>query len=525
VDLPEDLETLKAMVIAQRAELSEREKLIQEIKNELIWAKEKYLTLRARYFGSSSEKRKDASDQGVFEFNEAEAYTAAELAPVSIIEIAAHTRKKRGRKPRSAEIETIDIVHGISEEEKRCPYCGEMRPEMGEEVSVEYDLVPAHVVRKVHHRKKYGSCRCAGFGAEKGPAVLTALGPVKIIPKSEFTNSTIAFFLVSKYADAIPFYRMEKLLARSGLEVGRATLCSLAIGANRALGDLTDIMWNDVRGSPVILMDETPAQVLHKKDSANQTSSSYMWVTIGFYLGKPIVIFHYHPTRKSLVPETTLAGFHGYLQTDGYAGYLSMETVEGIIHVGCFAHIRRAFTDARKAVGSSELVEEILALIGGVYTIERNLRQRYEQGSLDGPGFVQKRKEALERPFTEIRLWLSRYSLSVAPQSAVGKAIAYAQGQLEKAVRFVDHELLTPDTNRVENAIRPFVVGRKNWMFNNTELGAYASAGLYSLIETAKANGHEPLKYLSYLFDQYPLARTDEEKAKLLPYHLNPKSY
>jgi transposase len=138
VDLPDDIETLKTMVIAQRTQyeekIAEQTKIIQTIQNELIWAKEKYLTLRARYFGSSSEKRKDISCQGVLEFNEAEAYTTAEPTPVLVIEIAAHTRKKRGRKPRSTEIETVDIVHDISEEEKRCPCCGEVRPEMGEEI-------------------------------------------------------------------------------------------------------------------------------------------------------------------------------------------------------------------------------------------------------------------------------------------------------------------------------------------------------------------------------------------------------
>lgn len=138
---------------------------------------------------------------------------------------------------------------------------------------------------------------------------------------------------------------------------------------------------------------------------------------------------------------------------------------------------------------------------------------------------MQKRIEELERPFTDIRLWLSRYSLSVAPQSALGKAISYAQGHLELAVRFVENELLTPDTNRVENAIRPFVIGRKNWLFNNTELGAHASAGLYSLIETAKANGHEPFKYLTYLFDKLPRLTRPVEKLGLLPYQLDPKSY
>lgn len=512
------------MVVAQRAELTNRDKLIHQITDELKWAWEKYRTLRAHYFGSSSEKRNDGSAQGVLEFNEAEAYAASSPEPVKTITVASHERKKRGRKPQNADIETVDIVHDLTEDEKRCPCCGKIRPEMGEEVSVEYDLIPAHVVKLIHHRKQYGSCRCVGFADRAVTAVLSAPGPVKIVAKSEFTNRTIAFFLVSKYADAIPFYRMEKLLARSGLNVGRATLCSLAIGTNRVLADLNDMLWADVRGSPVILMDETTVQVLHKREGPPE-STSYMWVTVGYHDAKPIIIFHYHPTRGKVVPETTLEGFRGYLQTDGYDGYTAVGERDGVVHVGCFAHIRRKFTDAEKAMGESALADEILALIGKVYTTEKRLRNRYDRNEFDAPTFIEKRTKELEKPFTEIRMWLSRYSLSVAPQSALGKAIFYAQGHLEQAARFVEHELLAPDTNMVENAIRPFVIGRKNWMFNNTELGAHASAGLYSLIETARANNHEPLKYLTYVFNHLPLATTDEEKRKLLPYYLDPYSY
>ena len=529
--LPGDVESLRELVLAQRLRLDEqdklldeREKIISSIQNELIWEREKYLALSARYFGSSSEKNIAVPGQGILEFNEAETYAASETPPVTVIAIAAHERKKRGRKQRSAEIETVEIVHDLSEAEKQCPCCGAQRPAMGEERSVEYDLIPAHVVRKVHLRKKYGSCRCDAFLESKSSAVLIAPAVAKIVPKSEFTNRTIAFFLVGKYEDAIPFYRMVKVLARSGLDVSRATLCNLAIGVGRAIGDLIDAMWQDVRGSPVILMDETTVQVLHEPGRSAE-SQSYMWLTVGYRDKRPIILFHYHPTRKKLVPETSLAGFSGYLQTDGYEGYASTGSRAGIVHVGCFAHIRRAFHDAQKVAGPGGLADEMIGIIAKVYTVERRLRDRYDRGDLDTAAFLRKRETDLELVFTEMRLWLGRNALSVAPSTKLGEAISYMQGQLEKAVMFVKHELLTPDTNRAENAIRPFVVGRKNWMFSNTPRGAHASAGLYSLIETAKANGHDAFKYLSYIFDTLPLAATTEERIKLLPYHLDPKSY
>jgi transposase len=529
--LPRDIESLRELVLAQRIRLDEKDKLLDESKNiissmhnELIWEREKYLALRARYFGSSSEKSIVVPGQGILEFNEAEACAVSEPMPVTVIEIAAHERKKRGRKQRSAEIETIEIVHDLPQAEKQCPCCGAERPAMGEERSVEYDLIPAHVVRKVHLRKKYGSCRCEAFIESTASAVVIAPAVAKIVPKSEFTNRTIAFFLVGKYEDAIPFYRMVKVLARSGLEVSRATLCNLAIGVGKAIGDLIEAMWQDVRGSPVILMDETTVQVLHEPGRSPE-AQSYMWLTVGYRDKRPIILFHYHPTRRKVVPETTLAGFSGYLQTDGYDGYASTASRTGIVHVGCFAHIRRAFHDAQKVSGPGGLADEMLALIAKVYSVERRLRERYDKGEFDTDTFLRKRETDLELVFTDIRLWLGRNSLSVAPSTKLGEAISYAQGQIEKSVKFVKHELLTPDTNRAENAIRPFVVGRKNWMFNNTPRGAHASAGLYSLIETAKATGHDPFKYLSYLFDTLPRARTTEERIMLLPYHLDPKSY
>jgi transposase len=395
---------------------------------------------------------------------------------------------------------------------------------MRAETSVEYELIPTHVVRKLHIRKQYGQCRCEHFEQSRQKAVLVAPGVAKIVPKSDFTNQTIAFFMIGKYEDAVPFYRMVKILERSGLEVSRGTLCNLAIRVGRAIEDLIERMWEDVRASPVILMDETTVQVLHEMNRPAE-SKSYMWLTCGYDKDQKIVLFHYHPTRKKLVAEEALKGFSGYLQTDGYEGYTAIGERDGITHVGCFAHIRRAFVDAQKVGGPGGKADEMIELIAKVYAIERRLRDRYEKQELDAQGFIEKRRRELESVFTEIRLWLSRMSLSVAPSTKLGEAIGYAQGQLEKAVRFVEHELLTPDTNRAENAIRPFVVGRKNWEFCNTPLGAHASAGIYSLIETAKANGHDPYKYLCYLFDELPKATTLEDKLKLLPYLLKSSAY
>jgi transposase len=250
-----------------------------------------------------------------------------------------------------------------------------------------------------------------------------------------------------------------------------------------------------------------------------------MWLSRGYFGDKPIVRFRYNPTRAGEFAEKLLSGYQGFLQTDGYSGYNHVGESPGIVHVGCFAHIRRKFHEAWVTAGKQGSAAEAEELIRRIYAVESEWRSRLDAHSIDPTVFLAERKSRVGPLVAEFRDWLFTASRSVAPQSALGKAIAYAQGQLDRAARFVEHELLTPDTNAAENAIRPFVVGRKNWMFSGNILGAHASAEIYSLIETAKANGHEPLRYLEYLFDRLPCCTTVQEREALLPYRLLPASY
>jgi transposase len=510
-DLPNDIDKLK--------------EIIRNYQKELKWAEEKYRAMEMRYFGRKSEHYTPEEDKQGRLFDEAEANAEDTAAPPEApVPVAAHERQKRGRKKKIVPTEQVEIVHELSEEERACPCCGKLRPEIGEERRSEYDLVPAHVVERVHVIKKYGPCDCEHFDESKNQTVLAAPGPAKIIPGSDFTNRTTAFFMASKYANAIPFYRMEKMLAQDGLIVTRATLCNQAVAVGRAIGDLIEAMGRDILESPVILMDETTVQVL-KDERGPPGKKSYMWVLRGYRDKMPIHLFRYNPSRSGEFALTTLDGYKGYLQTDGYAGYNRVGERDGIVHVGCFAHIRRKFYEAWETAGKTGIASEALDIIKRIYEVESGLRSRIDSGSLDIAGFNEKRRNKVATIAMDFKVWLSKASLSVAPQSALGKAVSYAQAQLDKASRFVGHELMTPDTNAVENAIRPFVVGRKNWLFSGSPLGAHASAGIYSIIETAKANGHEPYAYLAYLFDRLPLCRTREEKEALLPYRLSPSAY
>ncbi len=520
-NLPDDVASLKKLV---REMAKEHTKEVHELQSRLSLEQEKYAALQRLIFGPKSEKHQKENPKQDLLFNEAETFFNVPDRKPATIMVNAHERKKSGRKHFPDTLERNEIVHEMSREQRTCPSCGSLRPEIGEERTEELRLIPAKAVIDVHVIKKYGPCPCKECtGTEKTP-IIQAPGPAKIVPGSRFSNGTIAFFLTSKFVDAQPFYRMEGILSRWGVDTGRSTLCSLAMNAGRAVGDLVQAIRDDIKVSPVIGMDETPLQVLHEKNRS-ATAKSYMWVASGFKDTKRLLFFHYHPTRSSTVPTEFLKGYSGYLQTDGYSGYLPIGEAPGIVHVGCMAHIRRKFYDADKIAGGSGDAADMLSMIGAFYHNEALLRQRYESKALDEASFLAERKLLQEPQLTAIYEWLTSRSLSVAPSSSLGKAISYALGQWERAIRYLDHVLLTPDNNVVENAIRPFVLGRKNWLFSNTPSGAHTSAGLYSLIETAKVNGHEPYKYLCYLFDMLPRATTLDEKLALLPYRLDPATY
>ena len=524
-DLPNDIETLKAIILAQQNSLMLKDIDLQEKDRQILWEREKFRALEMRYFGHSSEKQHIKKDAQYFLFDEAESHAADESEPVAATTtVVSHERKKAGRKPKDIPLPILEKVHELPEADRQCPCCGKERAVIGEERTSEFDLVPAHVVKIVHLRRKYGPCDCDSFTDSDESPVLIAAGPVKIVPGSDFTNRTTAFFMTAKYADAIPFYRMEKMLARSGLLVTRAALSKQAISVGRAIGDLSDLMNRDLLNSPVMLMDETTVQVLGEKDKSNE-SKSYMWVMRGYKGDKPMLRFAYHPSRSGSVAENLLTGFKGfYLQTDGFDGYNRFDGRPDLVHVGCFAHIRRKFVSAWEVAGKKGIAKEAVNIIAQLYRTESELREKLKDKHIDPDTFTIRRKALVEPILAEFRDWLMAASLSVAPQSALGKAISYAQAIFPRASRYIDHSMMTPDTNAVENAIRPFVIGRKNWLFSGGPRGAHASASIYSLTETAKANGHDPYFYLSHVFDRLPVCCTEAEKKALLPYNLSPET-
>ncbi|MBU0927632.1 MAG: IS66 family transposase [Spirochaetes bacterium] len=519
------------MATSESDRIDELSKLVQALaeenaalKRQLLLLNEKLFARERELFGASSEKLSPADELQYRLFNEAEVESdrAETEEPTTVVK--EHARSNAGRKKRSTPDETVEVVHDLSDEEKACPCCGTARPLLKQERSEEFDLVPAKVVRIVHLKNVYGPCKCDEFGESDEKTIVTAKGPAKIVKGSDFTNRSIALCIAAKYADGIPFNRVEKIYERSGLDISRTTLSNLTVRTSLRISPLIEAMERDLKRSPVLLMDETPVQV-HRILGKEPTSKSYMWVNYGYRDKRPIVRFVYKPTRAARIPNALLAGYKGYLQTDGYAGYSGIGQSPGIVHVGCFAHIRRKFFEAFESAGKTGEAGQMLELIKELYAVERRLRDRLDRGRLDDDSFTAMRAVEAAPALARIRAWLDARNGSVVPQSNLGKAISYALIEWPKASRYIDHALLRPDTNLVESQIRPFVVGRNGWIFMDSPSGATASAAFYSLLQTAQLNGHEAVKYLIYVFDQLADRALDANVDDLLPYLLKPSDY
>lgn len=498
--LPDDVEALKALVLKYRDEASS----LREQLNLLI----------AKRFGPSSEKT-DKRQLGLF--NEAEASTQEELELESqtALSVPAHARKKPGRKPLPEYIERVEVLHDLPEAEKICPHDGTALERIGEEVSEQLDVIPAKVQVLRHIRPKY-ACPCCRQGIKTAPM------PPQPIPKSIASPALLAHVCTAKYADALPLYRQEDILKRAGIDLPRATLANWMLKLGELVVPLINLLRDTVLECGVVQMDETTVQVLKEQNKAASTKS-YMWVQRGGPPGKPVILFDYDPSRSGAVPVRLLDGFSGFLQCDGYEGYSGVGKREDIVLVGCWAHARRKFDEAIKAQGKKGKAKagratKGLAFIQQLYRIEKLAHKVSAQERL------RLRQEQAVPLLGEIRAWLDKSLPEVPPQSAVGKALNYLHGQWPKLVRYVEDGRIDIDNNAAERAIRPFVIGRNNWLFSDTVRGAETSARLYSLILTAKANGHEPYRYLRHVFMELPAATSLQDIEALLPFNIDAES-
>jgi transposase len=523
-DLPDDPATLKSLVREQAFE-------IEKLKEQLRLATHKQ-------FGASSEKAAPAQPHL---FNEAEVEsTKASAGEGNEIEVPAHKRARGKRKPLDDKLPRERIEHDIADADKLCPCgSGHVRPRIGEIITEQADVVPAKVVVVQHVRFKYGPCRkCDGVFPEvpaplvavdasiaavgktsaPPPAIITAPVSAQPIPKSLAAPGLLAWIATAKFVDGLPLYRQEGILARYGLTISRAAMAAWMIRLGEFVVPPIKLMEEVQLGYDVLQMDETVVQVLKEEGRAAQTDSR-MWVRRGGPSDTPVILFDYDPSRSGKVAWRLTEDFKGYLQSDGYSGYEAVGKREGVVHVGCLAHARRMFDEALKAqpVGNrGGLAAEGVALIQRIYRIEKVARE----AKLTAQQRKQLRDEKARPIWNELRQWLDAKRGHVPPQMLTGKAMTYLDNQWPQLVRVLEDGRLEVDNNRCENALRPFVLGRKAWLFSDTPAGAMASARLYGLIETAKANGCEPYAYLRRVFTDLPKATTLAEIEALLPWNV-----
>ena len=484
--LREENEQLRDTVDHQKTHIQQLEELIR--------------ILRHRQFGASSEQTPPEQSR-LFDETDEPVEAQASSVPVS-----GHTRHKSNGRPRlSDDLLRVEVIHDLPDEEKICSEHGCALTPIGEQTSEQLEFIPAevHVIR--HVCKTYTCPECDGH-------VVTAKKPLQPIPKSVATPGLLAWIAASKYVDALPLYRQCAIFKRLGFSIDRTTLANWMIRCGQLLQPLVNLLMEALQQQPYVHMDETTVQVLAEPGRKPQ-SKSYMWVSAAGPPGEAVVVFHYDPSRDGAVPQLLLGEYTGALMVDGYDGYQAVCKTQKLKRLGCWAHARRKFVEAQRLQpkGKTGKADQALALINKLYGIERTLK------TADAATRFDERRRQSKPVVDKLRKWLDRSLPTTAPGTALGKALTYLDNQWFRLIGYLDDGAYPIDNNRAENAIRPFVIGRKNWLFSQSMRGASASANLYSVIETAKANGIDPCAYLKQVFAQLPQAQNINDIAALLP--------
>lgn len=492
--LPDDPELLK--------------KLIVQLQSKVHFLEEQFRLARHKQFAASTEA---SSGQGEL-FNEVEAENdAPDLSQEETVETEdiRYTRNKGKRAALPKDLPREEVLHDIPDEDKICPCCASALHKIGEERSEQLAFIPAQIKVLEHVRPKY-ACRQCEKNETTTPIVIAPV-PSSPIPKSIATPSLLSQIIVHKYQFALPLYRQEALFKQYGINLNRKTLSRWMIRCAELLEPVLECLKQHLKAQPVIHADETTLKVIQ-----DDKVKSYMWVYCSGRDSpdhgetKHIVLYDYHASRSGACAQSYLQGYTGYLQVDGYAGY---EQTEATL-VGCMAHARRKFKEAQDAQKNKQSGKAQWALnhIQKLYRIEKKLVNQEAEYRLTY------RQEHAKPLMDEFKVWLDNSVRHVAPKTLIGTAVQYCLNQWEKLNRYLEDGELAIDNNRAERAIKPFVIGRKNWLFSNTPSGARASAILYSLIETAKANGLDPNRYLQLLLTEIPKQKENPNLDALMPW-------
>lgn len=476
-----------------------------ELENKNLHQTVAYLT--KKLYGRSSEKSETLQVQGQLSlFDEAEIEQNSKIKEPSV-KSAEKARCKKYDGQRKDKLDNLPhdkIVFELDDEDLMCPKCGTILKSVGEEfVRTEVQYIPARVTVIDYYRKTYECRKCKRISE---PYMTSAVVPDPVIAHSYASPASVAHVMYEKYVKAVPLYRQESEWKSQGLYLKRQTMSNWIIAAARDwLTPIVNLMHKILLNEKYIHADETPVEVMNEKNKKN-TTKSYMWIYSSYALCKtPIRIFKYTPTRKGDNAKEFLSGFSGYLISDAYQGY---DKAEDVIRCYCWAHLRRYFVDALP-VGTKEtdstLAGKAIAYCGKLFEIEDGIKNLPAE---------EKKKMRLERSKPVLDAfwsWVNINKDTCVPKSKLSKAFTYAVNQKDGLMNFLKDGNIAISNNLAENSIRPFTVGRKNWLFSGNPKGAEASAAVYSIVETAKANKINPYEYLRYIFKYMPGTRFNED--------------
>jgi transposase len=488
-------------VTVSRAEYEELKRENERLSNENRWLAEQVTLARKNKFGSKADKVSDeAYEQMSLMFDEPEAIAWVEsVQEKKEVAVAAHSRTRKTGALKDIIPDNIPVEveeHRLEGKDLICEVCGSRMTEIGKTVKQSLKIIPEQVI--IHEDWYYSyACKTCEKAADSTP-VVKAPRDDSILPGSYASPEAVAHIMTQKYVMGVPLYRQEQELNRKQIMLSRQTMSNWVIKCSEKwLTPIYEELHRKLLQEDIIHADETALQVLHEPGKTPQTES-FMWLyRTGKYASHPIVLYEYRPDRKQGNPKAFLTDFAGYLQTDGYGGYNS---VEGVTHVGCMAHLRRKFTDAEKAAPKgtrSPTISTAIAYCSKLFDIEKELadlgcEERYA------------RRQAQARPvIDEFYAWV--LTRNASQKSKLGIALTYAKNQMPIIRNYLLDGRLEISNNLAERSIKPFVIDRKNFLFANTPAGADSSAVTFSIIETARESGLDPFRYLEYVFRKAPI--------------------
>jgi transposase len=516
-----------AAVAERQAALALREAQLEQIKREAAERleamqqrhKAEMDAILRRFYGPHSE-RFDPTQLLLFGLKVAEQMPVDEKVVEAESGQKLKTRKihhKHGRGKLPEHLPRIEVVHDLSDDQKKCPCCGEDRQCIGSEISEQLEYVPSSLKVLKHIRHRY-ACKTCGEGC--GPCdckshIEIATKPLQPIEKGLPGPGLLAYVITSKLGDHLPLYRLEKIFGRHGVDIARSTMCAWMLSASELVGPLVELITTRVKQSKVIHTDDTRVPV---QDPAvkGQCKSGRIWTYIGDE-ANPYVAYDYTPDRTRAGPQRFLDDYKGYLQADAYGGYDGIYHKGLVSEVACWAHARRKFFDAKETDGRR--ATQMLAMVAELYAVEDAAKEKIQLLLKQTPEAPRAEREQIRlslrqersKPIlAKIKTWLDTESQLVLPRSPMAQAINYTLNQWDALKRYTEQGYLKIDNNAAERALKRVALGRKNWLFAGHDQAGASHARLYTLIASAERNGVDPQAYLTSVLAKISQAKLSE---------------